>query len=99
MKELPMKAKLAPSSKLGLVAVIVSGIFVLLGAFKLLAPRLHFGLPLSMQHLAVVGLIGSLIGLVALLKFKDKSVLTIVTIIIGALIALWLIFSYVIFKP
>lgn len=94
-----MKAKLAPSSKLGWVAIIVSGIFVLLGALKLLAPRLHFGLPLSMQHLAVVGLLGSLIGLIALIKFKDKSVLTIVTIVIGALIAVWLIFSYVIFKP
>lgn len=94
-----MKAKLAPSSKLGLVAVIVSGVLVLLGAIRLLGTRLHFGLPLSMQHLAAVGLLGAILGLIALFKFKDKSVLTIVAIVIGALIALWLIFSYVIFKP
>lgn len=93
-----MKAKLAPSSKLGSAAVIVSGIFVLLGAFKLLAPRLRFGLPLSMQHLAGIGILGSLLGLGALLKFKDKSILTIATIVFGVLIAVWLVLEYIVFK-
>ncbi|NLW89447.1 MAG: hypothetical protein GXY43_06995 [Clostridiaceae bacterium] len=93
-----MKAKLAPSSKLGLAAVVVSGILVLLGAIRLLGTRLRFGLPLSMQHLAVVGLLGSLLGLIALLKFKDKSILTIATIVIGVLIAVWLVLEYIVFK-
>ncbi len=94
-----MKAKLAPSSKLGFIAVIVSGILVLLGAIRLLGTRLHFGLPLNMQTLAGIGLVGAILGLVALLKFKDKSILTIATIVIGGLIAVWLILSYVVFKP
>lgn len=93
-----MKAKLAPSSKLGLAAVVVSGILVLLGAIRLLGTRLHFGLPLNMQYLAGIGLLGAILGLVALLKFKDKSILTISTIVIGVLIAVWLVLEYIVFK-
>lgn len=94
-----MKAKLTPSSRLGWSAVIISAVFVLIGVTKLLGSRLHFGLPISMQTLAVVGLLGSALGLGALIKSKDKSILTIVSIVIGALIMIWLILSYVVFRP
>lgn len=89
-----MKSKFAPSSKIGVAATALSGLCILLVALKYILPRFHQSISLSMQQVSILGILGFLLGIVAILKMKDKSVLTISSVVFGALIIIWIIAGY-----
>ena len=89
-----MKSKFAPSSKIGTVATVLSGLCILLGAMKYILPRFHQSIPLSMQQVSILGILGFLLGMVAIFKMKDKSVLTKSSVVFGALIIIWIVAGY-----
>ncbi len=72
-----MKLKIWSSSVIGKLANVFSLIFIVLIALKLLAIRL----PLPTPAIAL--------GLIAFIKNKDRSILTILSIIVGIIIVLW----------
>lgn len=80
-----MKLKIWSSSVIGKLANVFSLIFIVLIALKLLAIRL----PLPTPAIAVLGLVGLALGLIAFIKNKDRSILTILSIIVGIIIVLW----------
>ncbi len=80
-----MKIQIWSSSVIGKLANIFSLIFVILIALKLMAIRL----PLSTPVITVFGLVGLLLGLITFFKNKDRSILTILSIVVGIVIVLW----------
>ena len=79
-----MKITLVPKSKAGKWAVILSVAFIILMAVKML---FHFILP-SMV-IAALGLAGFVAGIISVIK-KDRAILVFVSILVGAVIILWI---------
>jgi len=86
-----MKTQLFPKSKVGIGAAVFSLLFVAIMALKLLASNTSFDLrlPLPTPAIAVLGVIGLLLGLIAVFKYKDKALFTMLSIPIGTIIVVW----------
>lgn len=86
-----MKTQLLPKSKVGIGAAVFSLLFVVIMAMKLLASNTSFNLriPLPTPAIAVLGVIGLFLGLIAVFKYKDKALFTLLSIPIGTIIVVW----------
>lgn len=71
-------------------AAIFTLLFVALMAIKLSALAMLVRLPLPTPFLAMIGVIGSLLGVASIVKNKDRALLTWISAIIGLLIILWI---------
>lgn len=80
-----MKIKIWPVSMVGKVAAIFSLLFIVLIVLKMSG-----FMPLPTFSIAALGIIGLIAGLVAFFKDKDRAVLTIISIVVGAVIVLWM---------
>ncbi len=92
-----MKIQLWSQTKTGKWAASLTIIFIVLIALKLMnlaIIRLPFPTPL----IAVFGVIGFVMGLISIIKNKDRALLTLLSIPIGLLIIFWvaaeIAFSY-----
>lgn len=84
-----MKMKLYSKTTAGKWAAILTLIFIVLMAIKFSALAMFIRLPLPTPFIAIVGVVGFLLGLISLVKNKDRSILTFLAILIGLLIILW----------
>lgn len=84
-----MKMQLYSKTKAGKWAAILTIFFIALMAIKLSALAMLIRLPLPTPILAVIGVIGFILGIISIVKNKDRFVLTLLAILIGLLIILW----------
>ena len=79
-----MKTKIWPSTVIGKVAAVFALIFIVLIVLKMSGR-----MPLPTFSIAALGIIGLLAGAVAVFKYKDRSVLAILSFVVGLIIILW----------
>jgi hypothetical protein len=63
--------------------------FIVLMAIKMVGLGAAIRLPLPTPALALMGLIGFIMGLIAIIKYKDRALLTLLSIPVGLVIILW----------
>ncbi|MCK9358120.1 MAG: hypothetical protein M0R22_13395 [Dehalococcoidia bacterium] len=80
-----MKAAFVPKTKPGRWSLWLGIAFIVLMWAK---TQVRF--PLPSPAIAVVGLLGFVLALVAVFKSKDRSILGLVPILVGALIVFWI---------
>ena len=85
-----MKTHIWPSSMTGKVAAILCLLFIVLMALKI-----YSFLPFPTFSIAALGVIGFIAGIVAIIQSKDRSVLTIMSIVVGALIIFWIAAEFI----
>lgn len=92
-----MKTQILPKSKIGIGAAVFSLLFIVIMTLKILASNNSFDLrlPLPTPAIAVLGVIGLVLGLIAVFKYKDKALLTLLSIPIGAIIVVWVAAEYI----
>lgn len=84
-----MKMQLYSKTTAGKWAAILTLLFIALMAIKLSALAILIRLPLPTPFLAIIGFIGFLLGIISIVKNKDRSILTLLAIPIGLLIIFW----------
>ena len=65
--------------------------FIVLMALKMIGLGATIRLPLPTPVLALLGVIGFVMGLIAVIKYKDRAILTLLSIPVGLLIIFWTI--------
>lgn len=65
--------------------------FIVLMAIKMTALGNIIRLPLPTPVLALMGVIGFVMGLIAIIKYKDRAMLTLLSIPVGLIIIAWTI--------
>ena len=79
--------KILPKTTLGKWAVGLSIAFIVLIGMKI-ANYFHF--PLPTPAIAILGIIGLIIGLLAVFRNKDRAILYFLPILVGVVILLWI---------
>lgn len=84
-----MKIQLISKSVSGKVAAILSLVFIALMGVKLSPLGEVINLPLPTPFLAVIGVVGFVFGIISFSKNKDRSVMTLLSMLVGLLIIIW----------
>ncbi len=84
-----MKIRLWPETKAGKWAAILTLIFIITILIKISAFAMVIRLPLPSPILAVFGVAGFVMGIVSIIKNKDRALLTLLSIPVGLLILFW----------
>lgn len=84
-----MKMQLYSKTTAGKWAAILTLLFIALMAIKLSALAMLIRLPLPTPFLAIIGVIGFLLGIISIVKNKDRALLTLLSIPVGLLIIFW----------
>ena len=79
-----------PKTRSGKWALWLSVAFIVLIATKIVA-----FLPLPTFAVAALGLLGFIMGIVAIFKNKDRVILTLVAILVGLVIMLWTVLEFI----
>lgn len=83
-----MKIRLWSKTTAGKWAAILTLLFIVSLSVKMLTLGI---LPLPMPAIAGIGVIGFIMGLVSIIKNKDWSLLTLLSIPIGLLLVFWIV--------
>ena len=86
-----MKIQLCSRTKAGKWAAILTLLFITLMSLKLSALAMFIRLPLPTPLIAVIGVAGFIVGVVSIIKNKDRALLTLLSIPVGLLIIFWTI--------
>lgn len=86
-----MKIQLCSKTKAGKWAAILTLLFIILMSLKLSTLAMFIRLPLPTPLIAVIGVVGFVVGIVSIIKNKDRALLTLLSIPIGLLIIFWTI--------
>lgn len=78
--------KIYSEAKTGKLSAILTLLFIVFMAIKLSALAVLIRLPLPTPIIAVIGVAGFITGIVSIIKYKDKALLTLISIPIGLLI-------------
>ena len=84
-----MKIQLYSKTTSGKWAAILTLLYITLMAIKLSALATYIRLPLPNPFIAVIGFAGFVMGFASFVKNKDRTVLTMLSILIGLLIVFW----------
>lgn len=79
-----MKIQLGSKTATGKAAAVLSLMFIVLITLKI-----RVAIPLPTFLIAGIGLAGFLAGLIAVVKNKDRSLLVLLSVLVGVLIILW----------
>ena len=82
--------RLLPRTRACKWALGLSVAFIVLIAVKIIA-----FLPLPTFVVAALGLVGFIMGIVAILKNKDRAILTFIAILVGLVIMLWTVLEFI----
>lgn len=85
-----MKIQWWSKTKIGQWASVFTLLFVVLMAVKASALAVFIRLPLPSPIIAVLGILGFILGIVSLVKLKDRSVFVLLSIPVGLLILFWI---------
>ena len=83
-----MKIHLWPKKTAGKWAAILTLFFIVFMSIKL-GGAMFIRLPLPTPALAVIGFAGFVMGVISIIKNKDRAILTLLSIPIGLLIIIW----------
>ncbi len=84
-----MKLRIWPKTRLGTWASGLTLLFIVLMALKLLGLAAAIRLPLPTPVLAVLGVIGFVLGIISFFRNKDRALFVLLSILVGAVIILW----------
>lgn len=84
-----MKIQLWPKTTTGKWAVSLTLLFIILMALKMVNLAVMIRLPLPSPLIALLGVIGFVMGIISIIKNKDRAILTLLSIPIGLLIIFW----------
>jgi hypothetical protein len=84
-----MKIQLWSKFTAGKGAAWLTMLFIILMALKLTASGTSIRIPLPIPAIAVLGVLGFGLGILSVIKNKDRSLLTLLSIPIGLLIIVW----------
>ena len=76
-------------TKAGQWAAGLTMAFIVLMAIKMVGLGAAIRLPLPTPALALMGLVGFIMGLIAIIKYKDRALLTLLSIPVGIIIIAW----------
>lgn len=80
-----MEAAIVPKTKPGKWSVGLGIAFIIL-----MWAKIKIGFPLPVFAIAALGLTGFVLALIAVFKSRDRSILGLVPILVGALIVFWI---------
>lgn len=86
-----MKIQLCSNTTTGKWAAILTLLFIVLMLLKLSTLAMLIRLPLPTPLIAVIGVAGFIVGVVSIIKNKDRALLTLLSIPVGLLIIFWTI--------
>lgn len=86
-----MKIQLWPKTTAGIWATSLTLLFIVLMSLKLSTLAMLIRLPLPTPLIAVIGVAGFIVGVVSIIKNKDRALLTLLSIPVGLLIVFWTI--------
>lgn len=81
--------KLLSESKAGRWSTMLTVVFVLLMVLKFSARSTGIILPLPAVILAVLPIAGFFLGVISVVKHRDRSILILISILLGFLVLLW----------
>jgi hypothetical protein len=81
-----MRFTFLPKSTMGKWALSLSLFFIIFICLKI---QNAISLPLPTFAIAVIGLAGFILGIVAIFKNKDRSILNLLPLLVGLIILLW----------
>lgn len=84
-----MKIQLYSKTTAGKWAANLTLLFIGLMAIKLSALAMFIRLPLPTPFLALIGVVGFVLGIISIVKNKDRAIFTLLAIPIGLLIIFW----------
>jgi hypothetical protein len=84
-----MKIQLWPKKTAGKWAATLTLFFIISMSIKLLGLAMFIRLPLPTPFLAVIGVAGFVIGIISIVKNKDRALLTLLSIPVGLFIIFW----------
>lgn len=85
-----MKVQLWSKTKIGKWAASLTLFFIVLIVLKLMNLTM-IRLPFPTPFIAVFGVVGFVMGLISIIKNKDRALLTLLSIPIGLLIIFWVV--------
>ena len=80
-----MNIRLWPKAKAGKYAAYLTLLFIILMILKFFT----YSIPLPTPVIAGLGVLGFILGAISMIKSKDRSLLTLLSIAIGLLVILW----------
>ena len=84
-----MKIRLWSETKAGKWAAVLTLIFIVTILIKISALAMIIRLPLPSPILAVFGVAGFVMGVISIIRNKDRALLTLLSIPVGLLIIFW----------
>lgn len=84
-----MKIQLWSKTTAGKWAAILTLLFIVFMALKFSALAMPIRLPLPTPFVAVIGVAGFIAGVISIIRNKDRSLLTLLSILVGLLIIFW----------
>ncbi len=84
-----MKTQLWSKSTVGKWAAVLTLLFIVLMSIKISTLAMLIRLPLPTPILAVIGVVGFVMGVISIVKNKDRALLTRLSIPVGILIIFW----------
>lgn len=84
-----MKTQLISKTTSGKWAAILTLLYIALMAIKFSELAMAIRLPLPSPVLALIGFVGFLLAIISFVKNKDRTILTMLAILIGLLIIFW----------
>lgn len=84
-----MKIQIWPKKTTGKWAAILTLLFIVSMSVKLWGLAMFIRLPLPTPFLAVIGVAGFVMGVISIVKNKDRALLTLLSIPVGLLIVFW----------
>ncbi|MBP7507772.1 MAG: hypothetical protein KA807_08125 [Prolixibacteraceae bacterium] len=82
-----MKIQILSKTKIGKWASLLTLLFIVLMGLK--AMNIGIRLPFPSPFIAVLGVIGFVLGIISIFKNKDRSLLVLLSIPVGLLIIFW----------
>lgn len=85
-----MKNKIWPHTGSGKAAAVLTLLFIVLMLLKIGTLGIRIILPVPSPLIALLGIVGLVFGLIAIIVNKDKTILTWLSIPVGLLIFFWI---------
>ncbi|MDD2494096.1 MAG: hypothetical protein PHE29_02770 [Tissierellia bacterium] len=85
-----MKIQMCSKTKAGKWAAILTLLFIVLMFLKVFTLGMFIRIPLPTPFIAVLGIIGFIMGVLSFIKNKDRTLFTILSILIGLLLIFWI---------
>ncbi len=84
-----MKIQIYSKKALGKWSAILTLLFIALMTIKISTLSMYIRLPLPTPFIAIIGIVGFVLGVISIIKNKDRAILTVISIPVGLIIFFW----------